>query len=71
MQRITRKETRFVGLDVHAETIAVAIATKDGDVHTLGSIPNRPESIKRLVTRRGRRDTRCTGSWPSWEEPAR
>jgi transposase len=49
MQRVTRKETRFVGLDVHAATISVAIATKDGDVHTMGSIPNRLESIKRLV----------------------
>jgi hypothetical protein len=34
MQRVTRNETRFVGLDVHAETITVAIARKDGDVHT-------------------------------------
>ena len=34
MQRVTRNENRFVGLDVHAETITVAIATKDGDVHT-------------------------------------
>jgi transposase len=49
MQRVARNETRFVGLDVHTETIAVAIAAKDGDVHAMGSISNRPESIKRLV----------------------
>ena len=29
MQRVARKETRFVGLDVHAQTIAVAVATKE------------------------------------------
>jgi hypothetical protein len=32
---------RFVGLDVHAETIAVAVAEKDGEVRSLGVIPNR------------------------------
>ena len=51
MQGVARNERRFVGLDVHTETITVAIATKDGDVHSIGSIPNRPESIKRLVTK--------------------
>jgi transposase len=29
----------------------VAIATKDGDVYTIGIISNRPESIRRLVTK--------------------
>jgi hypothetical protein len=32
---------RFVGLDVHAETIAVAVAEPDGEVRSLGIIPNR------------------------------
>jgi len=40
---------RFVGLDVHAETIAVALAEPNGEVRSLGLIPNRPESIRRLV----------------------
>jgi len=40
---------RFVGLDVHAETIAVAVAEPNGEVRSLGLIPNRPESIRRLV----------------------
>ena len=74
MQRVARKETRFVGLDVHAQTIAVAVATKDGDVHAMGSISNRPESIKRHVmklntvargrpaTKQGRQDIRCIGN---------
>ena len=37
---------RFVGLDVHAETVAVAVAERDGEVRSLGIIPNRPESIR-------------------------
>ena len=40
---------RFIGLDVHAETIAVAVAESDGEVRSLGEIPNRPESIRKLV----------------------
>jgi transposase len=44
---------RFVGLDVHAETIAVAVAESDGDVRSLGVIPNRSESIQKLVKKLG------------------
>jgi transposase len=44
---------RFIGLDVHAETIAVAVAEPDGEVRSLGVIPNRPESIQKLVKQLG------------------
>lgn len=47
------KKVRFVGLDVHAETIAVAVAEPDGDVRPLGVIPNRPASIRTLVKKLG------------------
>ena len=30
------KKVRFLGLDVHAETIAVAVAEPDGEVRSLG-----------------------------------
>ena len=40
---------RFVGLDVHAETIAVAVAEPGGEVRSLGVIPNRLESIRKLI----------------------
>ena len=39
----------FVGLDVHAETIAVAVAEVGGEVRSLGTIPNRLESVRKLV----------------------
>jgi transposase len=44
---------KFVGLDVHAETIAVAVAEQGGEVRVLGIIPNREESIRKLVRKRG------------------
>jgi transposase len=44
---------KFVGLDVHAETIAVAVAEQGGEVRALGIIPNREESIRKLVRKLG------------------
>ncbi len=43
----------FVGLDVHAETIAVAVAEQGGEVRSLGVIPNRLESIRKIVHKLG------------------
>jgi transposase len=45
---------RFVGLDVHAETIAVAVAECAGEVRSLGTIPNRPEAVRRQLRKLGR-----------------
>jgi succinate dehydrogenase/fumarate reductase flavoprotein subunit len=43
----------FVGLDVHAETIAVAMAETGGEVRSLGVIPNRLESVRKMVRKLG------------------
>jgi transposase len=43
----------FVGLDVHAETIAVAVAEQGGEVRSVGVIPNRLESVRKMVHKLG------------------
>jgi transposase len=48
VNKVSTKARRFVGLDVHADTIAVAIA-EEGAVRSVGTIANREESIRRLV----------------------
>jgi transposase len=47
------KRIRFVGLDVHAETIAVAVAEQGGEVRSVGVIPNRDECVHKLVKKLG------------------
>jgi hypothetical protein len=47
------KKVRCICLDVHADTIAVAVAEPGGEVRSLGVIPNRPESIRKLMKKLG------------------
>jgi hypothetical protein len=50
-----KERTRFVGLDVHADTIAVAVAEngRRGEVRYLGRIPNDATSVSKLVRKLG------------------
>jgi hypothetical protein len=47
------KNIRYVGLDVHAATIAVAVTEGRGEVRSLGQIPNTPEAVAKLVKKLG------------------
>jgi transposase len=50
-----KKSTRYLGLDVHADTVAVAIADsgRNGEVRSLGTIPNTPEALAKLIRKLG------------------
>ncbi len=47
------ERTRFVGLDVHKATIAVAVAGSFGDPEDHGQIANDPGAVRKLLTRLG------------------
>ena len=68
-----KEKVRFLGLDVHAETIAVAVAEPEGEVRSLGTIPNRAESIRKLIKKRSGRDrglNRGRGCGEGFKRPA-
>jgi len=44
---------RFVGLDVHADTIAVAVAEPSGETRNLGIMPNRADAVRKLMKKLG------------------
>jgi len=52
------KEVLYLGLDVHAENIAVAIAGagRDGEVRNYGDIPNTFHSVEKLLRKLGHPD---------------
>ena len=47
------KSTRYLGLDVHAETITAAVAEGRKKVRSLGQFPNRPESVRKFIEKLG------------------
>ena len=51
------KGTRFIGLDVHADSIAVAVAEPTGEVRALGVIPNDADAVRKLVRKLGPPDS--------------
>lgn len=62
-----REATRFVGLDVHAQTIAVAVAEPGrGEVRSLGIIPNEPAAVRKLIQKLGKKDLKvCYEAGPT------
>ena len=50
-------KVRFLGLDVHANTISAAIAEPNGEVRSLGVIRNSPFEVRRLIKKLGPNST--------------
>src|SRR5438067_11435383 len=56
MHMMHHRQIRYLGLDVHKATIAVAIADESGAPTRYGSIANEPSAIRTLMTRLGGED---------------
>ena len=53
MTMMQHRQVRYVGLDVHRASIAVAIAEEEGAPRSYGNIANDPTAIRTLMTRLG------------------
>ena len=47
------KNIRYVGLDVHAATISVAVCEGREQPRALGEVPNTPDAVRKLVVKLG------------------
>ena len=56
MEMMHHRRSRYIGLDVHRATIAVALADEEGPPSSYGTIPNEASSIRKLMTRLGGAD---------------
>jgi hypothetical protein len=61
-----KEKLRFLGLDVHAETIAVAVAEPHGEVRSLGMIANREDSIRKPAPVPATYKRRCRAQSQGW-----
>jgi hypothetical protein len=61
------RRSRYIGLDVHRATIAVAIAEEEGAPTSYGTIANDPPAIRKLMARLGGQEVRlrveCEQNW--------
>jgi transposase len=64
-------DVTHLGLDVHKDTIAVAILRPDQSVPDERVIPNTPEALRRLVTRRRGNVVACYEAGPTGYETHR
>jgi transposase len=56
MEMMQHRQVRYIGLDVHRTSIAVAIAEEAGAPTSYGNIANEPSAIRKLMTRLGGAD---------------
>jgi len=50
------RQLRYIGLDVHRATIAVAIAEEEGSPSSYGTIANDPDAVRKLMRQLGGKD---------------
>jgi transposase len=56
MAMMPHQRSRYIGLDVHRATVAVAVAEEDGPPTSYGTIANDPSAVRKLLARLGGSD---------------
>ena len=56
MKRMPHRRLRYIGLDVHRATIAVAIAKAEGSPSSYGTIAHDSAAVRKLMARLGGKD---------------
>ena len=62
------RQLRYIGLDVHTATIAVAIAEEEGSPSSYGTIANDPSPMRKLMTATGWQGRGTAGRLRSWAD---
>ena len=63
MEMMQHAQTRFLGLDVHRDTIAVALAEETGQPASHSTIANEPGAVRKLVQRLGGAEVRLIAAY--------
>ena len=58
MEMMQQQRSQYLGLDVHRDRIAVAVAEEDGPPTSYGTIANDPAAVRKLMARLGGPDVR-------------
>ena len=56
MRMMQHRRVRYIGLDVHRATIAVAIAEEEGSPSSYGTLANDPAAVRKLMRQLGGKD---------------
>jgi len=56
VKMMQHRQLRYIGLDVHRATIAVAIAEEEGSPSSYGTITNDPDAVRKLMRQLGGKD---------------
>ena len=63
MEMMQHARSRFLGLDVHRDTIAVAVAEETGQPTSYSTIGNEPGAVRKLVQRLGGAEVRLIAAY--------
>jgi hypothetical protein len=71
MNMMHHRQMRYIGLDVHRATIAVALAEEEGASSSYGTIANDAAAVRKTMKQRGGKDVETAGCLRGWADRVR